>query len=246
MGVILDALHRLQKIERKLNKHRSKAATYRRKIEQGKQLIDANQAEYDAHLKAVRQCQVGIDAADLDIKTREESMAKHRVALNSAKTNKDYAAILTALNTEKADTSKYESRVLELMAEKDELLSKSKTFEDEREKLLARLEKRKKDLDDYLARTREELESLEKERAAAAADIPPSALAAFERVASKHEGEAMAEILRIGSRGDDHICEGCNMSVTLEVVNKLRSLDDLVLCNTCGRILFHAHEGASA
>jgi predicted nucleic acid-binding Zn-ribbon protein len=246
MGVILDALHRLQEIERNLNRLRSKTDSYRRKIAQGQQQIAANQAAYNAHLNSVRRCQMGIDAADLDIKTREESMAKHRQALNAAKTNKDYAAILTALNTEKADTSKFESRVLELMAEKDDLLAQSKVFEEENKKLQTRLTKREKDLKDYLERTREDLESLEKARAEAAGEIAPSALAAFERVAAKHDGEAMAEILRIGSRGDDHICEGCNMSVTLEVVNKLRSLDDLVLCNTCGRILFHARENASA
>ncbi|GJM26059.1 MAG: hypothetical protein DHS20C16_24740 [Phycisphaerae bacterium] len=246
MGVILDALHRLQEIERDLSRLRAKSDTYRRKIAQGQQQIAANQAAHDAHLESVRRCQVGIDSADLDIKTREESMAKHRLALNAAKTNKDYAAILTALNTEKADTSKFESRVLELMAEKDELLAQSKVFEAENEKLQKRLAKREKDLANYLEKTRDEMTSLEKSRDEAASGIAPSALAAFERVASKHDGEAMAEILRVGSRGDDHICEGCNMSVTLEVVNKLRSLDDLVLCNTCGRILFHARENASA
>ncbi len=246
MGVILDALHRLQEIERDLSRLRSKTDGYRRKIAQGQQQVAANQAAHDAHLKSVQQCQIGIDAADLDIKTREESMAKHRVALNAAKTNKDYAAILTALNTEKADTSKFESRVLELMAEKDDLLEKSKAFEEENEKLQRRLAKREKDLNDYLEKTREDMDRLEKAREEAASGIAPSALAAFERVAAKHEGEAMAEILRVGSRGDEHICEGCNMSVTLEVVNKLRSVDELVLCNTCGRILFQAHENASA
>lgn len=246
MGAVLDALHRLQKIELSLSRHRSKAATYNRKIAQGQQLIDAKQAEYDAHLEAVKQCQMGIDSADLDIKSREESMAKHRLALNAAKTNKDYAAILTALNTEKADASKFESRVLELMAQKDELVAQSDVFEQEKAKLQTRLKKRKQDLADHLEKTRDELQSLEQERTDAASELPPSALAAFERVAAKHEGEAMAEILRLGSRGDDHICEGCNMSVTLEVVNRLRSVDDLVLCNTCGRILYQAHENASA
>ncbi len=246
MGVILDALHRLQEIERDLNRLRSKADTYRRKITQGQQLIDANQVAYEAHLESVRRCQVGIDSADLDIKTREDSMTKHRLALNATKTNKDYAAILTALNTEKADTSKFESRILELMAEKDELIEQSKVFEEENEKLEKRLAKREKDLKDFLEKTREDSEKLEKARADAASEIAPSALAAFERVAAKHEGEAMAEILRAGSRGDDHICEGCNMSVTLEVVNKLRSVDELVLCHTCGRILFQAHANASA
>ncbi|NOX59122.1 MAG: hypothetical protein GXP29_09730 [Planctomycetes bacterium] len=244
MGAILDALDRLQKIERDLSRQRAKQAAYRRMIAKCQARIDTNQVEYDAHLDAVRRCQMGIDEADLDIKSREESMAKHRLALNAAKTNKDYAAILTALNTEKADTSKYESKVLELMAQKDELLGQSEVFEENNRKLRKRLEKSENELADFLDRTRGELELLEKAREDAAIEIAPSALSSFERVAKKHDGEAMAEVIRLGSRGDEHICDGCNMSVTLEVVNRLRSVDELVLCHTCGRILYLSTEPA--
>ena len=51
---------------------------------------------------------------ELELKQRDESIAKLRASLNTAKTNKEYATILTQMNMTKADNSKIESQVLEL------------------------------------------------------------------------------------------------------------------------------------
>jgi len=238
MGAILDALHRLQEIERKLNTYRGKEESYRRQARTVNRQIAKGAADCEAHQAAVTRCQLEIDAVDLDIKSREEAMEKHRQALNAAKSNKEYAAILTALNTEKADAAKRESRVLELMGQKEEMQTKSAEFEKERQRLETRLKKHEDDLAAYQASIREDFERLEAERTAAAEALPPSALESFTRVAEKHEGEAMAEVIRLSVRADDFLCEGCNMSVPLETVNRLRSRDELMLCGTCGRLLY--------
>ncbi len=242
MGAILDALHHLQKIERNLSRFRAKEESFRRQARKNQKQIEKLQSEYEAHLQGVQRCQMEIDNADLDIKAREESMNKHRLALNSAKTNKEYAAVLTALNTEKADAAKFESRVLELMTRKEQLQGQSKEFELERSRLEKRLARCEQDLAKYIEATRADCQRLEDDRALAAEKVPPSALQTFQRVAAKHEGEAMAEVLKLSSRSDDHVCEGCNMSVPLEHINRLKSADDLLMCATCGRILYLEHE----
>lgn len=238
MGAILDALHRLQQVENELNTYRVKEEALRRKARQVERQISKLQSEFQAQREAVTRCQVEIDQADLDIKAREESMNRHRQALNTAKSNKEYAAILTALNTEKADSSKCESRVLELMGRKDKLVAESQSFEQERTRLEERLRKHQADLDRYLEDTRSTYQRLDQERAAAAADLPVSALATFERVAAHLEGDAMAEAKRVSSRGEDHICGGCNMSIPLEHINRLKSRDEILVCSSCGRILY--------
>ena len=238
MGAILDALHRLQDLERQLSIYRSKEQAILRQTRSAQRLIDKTDADYQAHRQAVQQCQIGIDQADLDVKSREATIDKHRLALNAAKTNKEYAQILTALNTEKADASKTESRILELMSEKDRLTSQGKVFEEERSKAEARIAKYQQELARYQASVKEEVDQLIAQRNAASADIPPQALQTFERVAEHMDGEAMAEIVKLNSRSDDHLCGGCNMSVPLEIVNRLHTRDELVVCNSCGRILY--------
>ena len=238
MGAILDALHRLQRIERDLNSFRAKEESIRRNTRNFRRQISKSDATCITHREAVTKCQMEIDNADLDIKAREESMSRHRQALNVAKSNKEYAAILTALNTEKAGTSKCESRVLELMARKEQLQDKSKEFEEDRVRLEARLRKYEQQLATYLEETREASERLQQEREEAARELPASALETFSRVAGRLEGEALAELEKLSSRREDYVCGGCNMSVPLELVNRLRSRDELLLCGTCGRILY--------
>ena len=238
MGAILNALRRLQRIEHELSRFRAREEAIRKQARGSHRLMDKNAAAYKSHREAVAKCQMEIDHADLDVKSREESMDKHRQALNTAKTNKEYAAILTALNTEKADAAKCESRVLELMACKEELQSESQGFEKERTRLEARAEKYGRQSTDYEEEIKEQRAQLEGERQEAAEALPASVLQTFNRVAGKLGGEAMAEVVSLNTRSDEHVCGGCNMSVTLEMVNRLRGRDELLLCNTCGRILY--------
>ncbi len=238
MGAIIEALHRLQTIQRDLDILRGKEESIQRQIRACKRQLASNESEYDAHRQSITKCQHDINIIELDLKSAEDALSKHRQALNAAKSNKEYAAILTAINTEKADTAKLENRMLGLMSEKEQLEAGSKTFVDERQRINTRLKRIEADLAQYLDNVRPEYERLTKACDEAAADVPPSALATFKRVADKHEGEGLAEAVRVSTRRDEYVCSGCNMSLTLEVVNQLRSLDDLQLCNSCGRILF--------
>ena len=73
-----------------------------------------------------------IDALSLDVAAREEQVNKHRIALTKAKTNKEYAAILAAMNTEKADNSKIETDILQIMEEMQSLQEEGERLEAEK------------------------------------------------------------------------------------------------------------------
>ena len=52
------------------------------------------------------------------------------------------------------------------------------------------------------------------------------------------EASARLQAAFVNPKRDEFICGGCNMAVTLETVNSLRTRDEVVQCNICGRILF--------
>ena len=80
---------------------------------------------------------VQADRLELELKSNEETISKLRAALNSARTNKEYAAVLTQLNTNKADNSKIETQALELMkdieADEAECTDIQKQIEEQKE-----------------------------------------------------------------------------------------------------------------
>lgn len=238
MGTKLDALFALQDVERQLIQFRDEADAKRRGIRVHQRALQKHEELVAAKSTAITASQMRIDEIDLSVKTNEESLVKHREALNLAKTNKEYAAILTAINTEKADNSKQETRQLELMGEQETLRADSEKCTAERDALVKRITTAEQVLQKYLDRIKPDVDRLTSEREVIADRIAPTALASFERVAEHHGGEAMAEIVVLNAKRDEHACGGCNMSLTLQQVITAQTSSDLQLCSSCGRILY--------
>ena len=181
MGKTLDALRHLQDVERKLGDLHKEAEVKRRRVQVCKRQLRQDEQELEAKLSDIRRHEVDIHSVELEVNTREEVIQKHRVALNQAKTNKEYAAILMTINTEKADASKLESRVLELMTAKDALQSSYDQLAAEGEKTRERRVQVEAKLKAYLEETGGECESLAREREQASEALPPTVVSAFDR-----------------------------------------------------------------
>lgn len=240
MGEILESLHRLQALELKLATIRNERESKIRLLDVCRRRLKQLDDRIEQHEKNLRQRQVELDTLSLEASAREESVAQHRTALTKAKTNREYAAILTAMNTEKADNMKIETDVLQRMEEVQQLIDQKATLAAERQKLLEDVERAEKALAAVDEKRKEEREALEAQRDQHAEHIEPTAMASFMRVAQKHDGEAMATVTRAHPKREEYVCEGCNMRLSLEIVSALQSRDEIQLCQTCGRILYLA------
>lgn len=247
MGATLDALHRLQTIEDQIRSLRAQIESKRRAAQvHHRRLIAEERKALDTKTK-ITQAQIEADRIEIDRKRHDEHIQKLRAALNVAKTNKEYSAILTQLNTDKADVVKLEDQVLAGLSRVDELKSElaaaREALEYEQHKC-RELDQAARDVEDRLA---DQLAALEAKRSAAAEEVPATALHAFERARDNYEGEAMASVMQIHPRRAEYICEGCNMTIPLETVNALQTRDDIQICKTCSRILYiDAPTGVSA
>jgi predicted nucleic acid-binding Zn-ribbon protein len=238
MGAVLDALYHLQESEQRLVELKQRIESRHRAVRNEEKKVAQLEAELDKRRLDIRNRQMEADRLDVDVKANEERMAKFRVALNASKTNKEYSTILTQLNTQKADNAKVEERLLNLLNEIDadkKALGQREEAVAAEHALLADLRKAARDFEQEHSA---ELERLRNERLAAAEAVPPDALRRFERVAEKHGGMALAEVVRTNPKRAEYACGECHMAVTLEQVNTLTTRDDPITCNTCGRILY--------
>lgn len=245
MGATLDALHRLQEIELQLAEVKGRIDRRYRAVKRQEERIAQIDADIASRLETIKRDQIDADRLELDMKGREATIAKHRQQLNEAKTNKEYSAILTQLNTEKADSSKVEERVLTMMGE---LEAKKKSIEEIKAARAAEVSRR----DELVAEAKaaedaakSRLDELRAQRAKAAADVPEMALGLFTRIAEKNEGEALAKVVRTHPKRAEYACDGCNMAINIEQVNAVMSRDEAVLCNSCKRILYMPSAAAS-
>ena len=135
MGQVLESLHRLQGIEIQLAEIRRDRDSKVRRVKLRIRRVRVADEEILTYKNTSRQRQIRLDALQLDVTARETAIDKHRQALNKAKTNKEYAAILTALNTEKADNSKFETEMLQLMDQIQKVTDQVADLEAEKSKL---------------------------------------------------------------------------------------------------------------
>jgi len=244
MGATLEALHRLQAIETSLYSLREKLQTQRRRIDlQARRVEKVRQSDQEQHDKLVR-LQADIDRLELERKTREDEITKFREQMKITKTNKEYAAIRVQINTLDANNRKLEDRILGLMAQFDELKAQAGTIKEDLAQQTERLEKLEADLVDAEAESDPKIKELLDEREEAVFHVPATALQTFQRIAERHESEAMAQVVKPYAKREEFLCSGCQMSIPLESVNAIMNTDEVQTCNVCGRILY-LHSPAS-
>ena len=237
MGPVLNGLIKLQSIENRLRAAKAKLARCRRNVIIQENQIRSFQNALEAKTEEITLTRVQSDRLELELKSRDESIAKLRASLNAAKTNKEYAAVLTQLNTTKADNSKIETQVLDLMkaieTDEAEVEQMKGQIEEQKEKL----EGLRKDADAMATKYEAEIEEFQGEWDAQAKTLPAEALDIFKRVADTYDGEALAVVESKDGKQGGHSCGGCFMGITAESVNLLMTKDDIIRCPNCTRIL---------
>jgi hypothetical protein len=247
MGPTLEALLRLQSIEKQLAQVRRRLKTRRHAVLAQEKKIEKLREDWQAMHDRASERRRAADSHELDLKVNEEQVQKLRTALNSAKTNKEYASILTQINTRKADNAKCEEEVLKIMQEVDALQAEADRVKSRIEVEENRLEEVRQNNAEEIERLTKMAEELGNRRDAAAGEVPDSALAEFERVSDRYEGEAMAVIEVHGKKPPfDYVCGGCFMSLNAEHANILRTRDEVRTCDNCRRILYMEAENQEA
>ena len=239
MGKLLLALLQLQAVERRLGEVQSRLRIRQNAVAVQQRRIDQIRGDWQAVHDQILAGRKATDGHELDLRQKEEKVSSLRAALNTARTNKEYAAILTQINTLKADNAKIEETALRIMQEVDGLKVQADTIQEQTDREQKKLEEIQKSSAEEIQKLEGMQEKLSGERAEAAKAVPPGELSLFERISSSVDGDAMAPIEIHGTRPPhDYVCGGCFMSLNAEHANALRTRDEIRTCDICGRILY--------
>jgi predicted nucleic acid-binding Zn-ribbon protein len=244
MGPVLNSLIKLQDIENRLREAKAQLARCRRSVIIEENQVRSLQNALEVKKEEVQLTKLQCDRLELDLKTRDEEINKLRAALNASKTNKEYAALLTQLNTTKADNSKLETQALELMKDLEATEAECNNLREE-------IERRKKQLDETRTKAEKEakkhqikIEEIQNDWDQLAQTIPPEPLNIFKRVAETYDGQAVAVVEQQEGRTATYSCGGCFMNIAAEFVNLLMTKDDIIRCPNCTRIIVLGNVGA--
>lgn len=237
MGPVLNGLIKLQRVENRLRAAKAKLARCRRNVIIQENQVRSLQNALEAKQEEIQLTKVQSDRLELELKSKDEEIVRLRASLNSARTNKEYAAVLTQLNTTKADNSKIENQILELMKdmEADEAECKDITAQIEQQKQI--LEQTRKQTEELAVKYEAEIGQIQAEWDQAIKGIPEEPLEVFKRVAETFDGQAVAVVEPQEGKTGGYTCGGCFMGITAECVNMLMTKDEIIRCPNCTRIL---------
>ncbi|MBN2181848.1 MAG: hypothetical protein JW715_08020 [Sedimentisphaerales bacterium] len=237
MGPVLNGLMKLQSIENRLRVEKGKLARCRRNVVIQENLIRSLQNALEAKKEEVQLSKVQSDRLELELKGNDENIAKLRASLNSAKTNKEYAALLTQLNTTKADNSKIETQTLELLKDIEADESECQEIQKQIDEQKQTLEQTRKESEALAVKYQKQIDEIQAEWDQVAKSVPSEQLEIFNRVAETYDGQAVVEIEEQEGNKGAYSCGGCFMGITAESVNMLMTRDDIIRCPNCTRIL---------
>ncbi len=243
MGPILEGLLKLQRIENRLRAVRTKLARSRRSVLFQENQLRTLQSTLEAKQEEIKMTRIQVDRLELELKERDASITKLRSQLNLARTNREYSAILTELNTAKADVAKLENQALELMKNLETDQAGCEEIQKQIEEQKARVEQVRTEAELKAAEYQKDIDAIQAEWEEAARQIPRDVLDLFVRVAETYEGEAMAAIEQ-SDENSSYSCGGCFMGIPAEMVNILTTKDEILRCPNCTRILYLKGSGS--
>ncbi|MCH7558316.1 MAG: hypothetical protein IIB56_12795 [Planctomycetes bacterium] len=237
MGPVLNGLVKLQSVENRLRVEKAKLTRCRRNVIIQENQIRSLQNAIEAKKEEVQLSKIQFDRLELELKSRDEQIARLRAALNTARTNKEYAALLTQLNTTKADNSKIESQSLELLKSIEDDETECKEIQNQINEQKQHLEQRRTESEMLAGKYQAEIDKIQAEWDNVAQNIPDKSLEIFKRVTETYDGQAVAVVEQQNGKKGAYSCDGCFMGLTAECVNLLMTKDDIIRCPNCTRIL---------
>jgi len=192
----------------------------------------------------LRQLKAVIGERELEVKSLDEKMDALRERMNESRTNKEYQALLTEVNTYKVRKGELESEELELMGKVEELTEESASLaeqKDERTKMKAVAEAQRAEREEGI---KQQVEELKAEREQLASEPPAGVMAIYDGRWETFDDadEVMGPVEEQDRRRGEYTCGACMMTIPFESVSALLSHGNLTQCVSCGVILYMESE----
>jgi predicted nucleic acid-binding Zn-ribbon protein len=228
----LEAVLRVQSLDLRVAELEKEIAALPRHIAEIEKALDVHTRRLEADRAALAANQRDRKRFEDDIKVQEQKVSKLRDQMMQAKTNEQYRAFQHEIEYCENEIRKAEDRILDLMGEAEPLEAnvkraeaalKQEREEVEREKERAR--KRTAEDERFLAEARGERNGL-------FSGLTDRTAKAYDRIRKKWKGVAVAD-------ATDGRCSACNIALRPQYYQDLKTSDQLMLCESCGRILYY-------
>jgi predicted nucleic acid-binding Zn-ribbon protein len=228
----LHLLVSIAKMDAELHACRTELSLLPEKIESVKrsvEKVDKNSEEAVTHLDGMRKERRALEKT---LANHGEKIKKLKTQLMEVKTNKEYTAMLSEIEHTEKGIDEGEERLLMLMDELDQQTARNKEFMEKSTEAKTRLLAEQSELENRLRELQEQAKRLEAEKPKVLKELDPQTRKRYDRILAKYGDIAVALVA-------DEACQGCHSRIPPQTILEVKSNEQIITCQTCGRILVY-------
>lgn len=230
MNPNLKLVVQLQELDRRIGELTREAAQLPLYISEIEKKLESHKAQLASDRASLQENEKSRRLLEQQVSDNEQKTSRLREQMNQAKTNEQYHAFQHEINYHVEEVRKIEDRILDEMSVAEALAVKVAAAAE-----ALGIEESKVEQEAALKRAQvadDEKEIAEKQarRDDTAKEIAPDVLALYERVRKSRGGLAVAH-------ADKERCLECNVVLRPQFSHEMRSGDQVMTCESCGRIL---------
>lgn len=221
---------RLQALDRKIASLETEIATLPKHISEIERRLEAHTRRLEADRSALAANQRDRKKLEGDIQLHQQKISKLRDQMSAVKTNEQYQAFQHEIAYVETEIRKAEDKILDFMEQSEPLEKNVKAAE-------TRLKSEQKEVEAEKVRARDRTkvdeEALTQERGdrkTVAAQMEPKFYTEYERVRKKSKNTPIAD-------ATEGRCSACQIALRPQFFQDLRRQDQVMFCESCGRIL---------
>ena len=224
---------RLQALDRKISALEHEISTLPKHIAEIEKKLESHTRHLEAEKASYSSNQRERKKLEGDIQLQEQKISKLKGQALEAKTNEQYRAFQNEIAYCEAEIRKSEDKILELMEQAEPLDKNIRAAEAELKTQQQHVDSEKKRAIERTAADKRELAERQTERKSVIGQIDPKLYAHYERIRKKTKGTAIAD-------ATEGRCDACQIVLRPQFFQDLRRGDQIMFCESCGRILTYS------
>lgn len=172
---------------------------------------------------------------DGELKALQDKLNKYREQLYAVKSNREYDAITLEIETVEQKIDETETKILELIEKEEKAAAAVKELESQLVSVRENLAAKEQELQQKISKTEAEFKQWQLKRQALLPQIRKPILATYERIRKVRGRKTVVELSK-------YACGGCYSAIPPQKALEIRNMDQLILCESCGRILIYLNE----
>lgn len=232
----LDLLWELQRIDLELKGIKESQEGFPKEIKrlEEKQKIEKEKIQKDK--EKIDSLEKERRRKESQLSVEQEKIRKTEGKMFEVKTNKEYQALLTEIDSLKGVNSREEEEILQLLDEIDELKKSLAKREKEIAAVLTKIEGEKKVLLDQMARDEEVLKKQAGRREVVIKRLESAHYRLYNTLTEKRKGVGV-----VSARQET--CQGCYVNVPPQMFIEVQKNNAIIRCPNCNRILYWEGNG---